>query len=314
MSTHTEPSREYCLTFRRRAGASGGQRSADDQPTSDADVGIVDVRIFWVPSARSPSGNDWQRGLIVVHRVTSCGFSEASRQELPIPESPARESGDDDSAAERLMDAFDKYVAKNLVGPAWKRSSEVWVTPICEDVAAVADRLSDFNDQWHDLVLGKPVQYLAGPTILSDIAAELALPTDAWFGGIKRLVQISGILFGLTSGQPLLVNACLKSVVHDILLRVVSEGIGSFLNNILEQADDLKTVPARDERKQQTTALKELLGIARAEQGERVESEYDDFLTSDQDARRYDPEPIKNNSIMVAGRDEPDQTEKQNER
>jgi hypothetical protein len=66
--------------------------------------------------------------------------------------------------------------------------------------------------------------------------------------GAKRLVQIGGILFGLASGQPLLVNACLKSLVHDVLLRAVSEKIGDLLSDTLEPAGRL-TVSARPGRR-----------------------------------------------------------------
>ncbi len=268
---------------------------------SDLDVGIVAVRIFWLPSPHSPaaharqtSGKDLQHGPIVVHRTMSCGPVGVSGEDLPVPEwpdnvefgafgvgMPGTEGGRaGDTREHYFQDAFDDYVAKKLVGPAWKKSSEVWVTPVCEDMASVADRISDVHDQWHDLILGKPVQYVAGQTPLTDIATELPLLGDTWFAGIKRLVQISGILFGLTSGQPLLVNACLKSLAHDVLLKVVSKEIGYLLTDTLEPAGsrerDLGTPKAKDERARQTTQLTELLGITRQDQRKSEESMSDE--------------------------------------
>ena len=271
---------------------------------SDVDVGVVDVRIFWVPPGRSPFGTEQKDGLIVVHRVMACGPKGASRQRLPIPESPDRKAGEDDSAAERLLNAFDEYAAKSLVGPAWKKSSEFWVTPVCGDVAAVAEKLSGFHDQWHDLILGKPVEYLTGSPILSGIATELTLPGDAWFAETKRLVQIGGILFGLASGQPLLVNACLKSLVHSAILRVVSETIGAFLNSTMEPVGacerDLETILTKEEL-DHIAELQESPASARDDQSVPEEPAPAKSL-SDQNDPPYRPQPFADpNTIFAAG-------------
>ncbi len=57
MSPHAEPSRKNRRLFvRRQSGTSGGQHWSGDQPVSDMDVGVVDVRIFWVPpTPRTPA-------------------------------------------------------------------------------------------------------------------------------------------------------------------------------------------------------------------------------------------------------------------
>lgn len=271
---------------------------------SDMDVGVVDVRIFWVPPARSHSGTEQKDGLIVVHRVMACGPRGASRQQLPIPQSSDGATSEDDSAAERLMHAFDDYAAKNLVGPAWKKSSEFWVTPVCEDVAAVAEKLSGFHDQWHDLVLGQPVQYLTGSTPLSDIAMELPLPGDLLFTGIKRLVQITGIFVGLASGQPLLVNACLKSLVHDVVGEVISETIEAFLSNSMELAGaferDLVTDLTKEER-DYIAGLQGPLEIARDDQQESEKARHDEPSWPDQDDVTINIQPHQDMTSNIAG-------------
>jgi hypothetical protein len=293
MSTPAEPSRENWRFFVRPA----------------PDVGVVDVRVFWIPCVRSPaasahltSGKDWQHGTIVVHRVMVCAPPGISAWTLPT--SPTGESDESVSVTERVKDAFDDYVANKLVGPAWKKSSEVWVTPVCEDMAAAAERIGGLRDQWHDLTLGKPVQYLAGPTPLSDIATELPLPGDLLFTGIKRLVQFTGIFVGLATGQPLLTNACLKSYVHDVVLKTISKAIGDLLTNTLEPVGDLETTPTKEELKQQTAELKEALGIAHGKQQESEKAVPDQPSCPDQAAPpQYTQEShVDSNTGIVGGR------------
>jgi hypothetical protein len=178
-----------------------------------------------------------------------------------MPASPDRESGEDDSVAERLMDGFDEYVAKTLVDPTWEECIEkAWVTPVCEDEASFAKRLSSVQNQWHELVLGNPVEKLTGLTPLGDIAADVPLPADIAITNMKRLVQFTGIFVGLTTGQPLLVNACLKSLVHDVILKVVSEGVRDYLRNTSRSVGtrerDLDAPNARAELVRQAAELK----------------------------------------------------------
>lgn len=157
MSTDAEAFRETCAVFQKRTGTASHQRGEADHFR----VRVVDVRVFWVPSVGSPTPSansalrqDGQHGALVVQRVMSCSSSEASCPRLPWPES----SAGDNATAERLVDAFDDYVAKKLVGPAWTRATEAWVTPVCENMASIAGRIGEFQDQWHDLILGKPVE------------------------------------------------------------------------------------------------------------------------------------------------------------
>ncbi|MGH3428303.1 MAG: hypothetical protein ACRDRI_27265 [Pseudonocardiaceae bacterium] len=68
------------------------------------------------------------------------------------------------------------------------------------------------------------------------IASKFKLPGDEWIKCAKRLVQFTGIVAGAASGQPLLVNACVKSLVHDLILECVSTGIKARLSTMLEPA------------------------------------------------------------------------------
>lgn len=222
MGTQAEPARESCRHLIRR-DTSGGQRSSGHQPPSDLGTRVVGVRIFWPAPAASPrqtSGEAGQPGRIVID--VSCAPPEESV--VPTLESLRGESDGDDSAAERLLyDAIDNYVAGKLVDSFWEKSTAAWVTPVCQDVDSVAASLGGLRDQWHHLVPGESVGAVAGLTPLTDIAAKVALPADTMIADIKFLVQVTGILFGVAWGQPLLVDACLKSLVHDVLVEIVRE-------------------------------------------------------------------------------------------
>lgn len=220
---------------------SGDQYSWGDQALSDADTCIVEVKVFWIDSPRSPTVSvpltSGEAGQIVVQRLTSFAPTrEPAWASHTLVESPNGESGDSDPFAERVRDAFDDYVAKRLVDPAWEKSVEGWVTPVCEDMASAAESLSGLHDQWHQLILGEPIQSLTGLTPLADIAAEVALPGDTLLANTKLLIEGIGIGIGLMAGHPLLVNACLKSFTHDAVVKVVSKGIGDFLTNTLDPA------------------------------------------------------------------------------
>lgn len=221
MGTQAEPARENCRYFsRRRSDSSGGQRSSGDQQRSGPGMRVVVVRIVWRASAASPcqtSGEAGQPGRIVIQRDVWCAPTGESA--VSTLESLGGESDGDDSAAERLLyKALNDYVVGKLVDSCWEKSTAAWVTPVCQDVDSVAESLGGLRDQWHHLVLGE----LVAP---AEIAAEVALPDDTMIADIKCLVLVTGILCGLAWGHPLLVNACLKSLLHDVLVKILSEGI-----------------------------------------------------------------------------------------
>jgi hypothetical protein len=227
------PCREnFCYFTRPRSNASDSQHLPENDVMSHEDILVVDLSVFWVRPLCSitqdagVTADEYRpHGWIVVQRVMSHGPADTPIPALRIAESPGEQSGEGHSAAAHLQDAFDKYVAKKLVDPTWKQSTEVWLTPAYEGEASIADTLGEFSGQWHDLALGAPVRYAGGLLILdrapvdvlADIATELPLPSDTMFKDVKRLLQVTGIVMGVVSGQPLLVNACLKSLVHDIL-------------------------------------------------------------------------------------------------
>jgi hypothetical protein len=193
----------------------------DDPPTSDQDVCIVDVEI-------------------VVRHVTW-------------------HSGEGHPAAVRLQDAFDEYLAKNFIDPAWNRSTEFWITPDYDGTASLADGLSDLQHQCHYLVLGHPVESAgrqmnlesASVDVLAGIAAELALPGDTSIKNIKRMVQFTIIVVGIASGQPILANAGFKSWLHDFVTEAASQALkgkstNTDVNQRLEAQAEVQEAQATD--------------------------------------------------------------------
>jgi hypothetical protein len=180
----------------------------DDSPTSDEDICIVEVEV-------------------VVRRVTWHDGDEGH------------------PAAERLQDAFDEYVAKNFVDPAWNRAIEFWITPEYDGTASFAEGLSDVQHQWHYLALGKPVESAglqlnleaASVDVLAGITAEFALPGDTSIKNIKTIVQFACIV-GVASGQPLLANAGFKSWLHDFVIEAAANALKHTFTNTAESDVD----------------------------------------------------------------------------
>jgi len=86
------------------------------------------------------------------------------------------------------------------------------------------------RDQWHDLFLGSPVREIgeriglegAPLAVVEATATELPLPGDGLVRGIKHVLQFTGVVVGLATGNPPLANACVKSFAHDVARRAVA--------------------------------------------------------------------------------------------
>jgi hypothetical protein len=157
---------------------------------------------------------------------------------------------DDDRhpATERLQDvqdAFKEYVAKNAMDAAWNPITELWITPDYDGAASFAEGLSDVQGQWHYLVLGRPVESAgyqmnldsASVEVFAGIAAEFALPGDTSIKNIKRMVQVTGIVVGIASGQPLLADACFKSWLHDVVTGAAAKALTRTCTNTSTNTD-----------------------------------------------------------------------------
>lgn len=83
------------------------------------------------------------------------------------------------------------------------------------------------------------------------------MPGVASINAIKRIVQFTGIIIGVVAGDPLLAEACLKWLAHDILVEAVSKEIGDFFTSTRER--DLKDPEVEREISGQIEELKERL-------------------------------------------------------
>lgn len=217
---------------------SGDQHALGEQARLQTDRRVVEVTVRWIESPHStaaglPRLSGESGRVIIVQRVIPAASAKDSTGAL--------EESESDSIATRVQNAIDDYMSKRLVEPGWEKFAQGWTTPVCEDMAAGAESISGLHDQLHQLILGKTVESLTGLEPISNIAAEFALPGDTWLTTAKLLVEGIGIGIGLASGQPLLVNACMKALTHDAALKAVSKGIGGLLTETLDPAEYPRT-------------------------------------------------------------------------
>ena len=100
-------------------------------------------------------------------------------------------------------------------------------------MASIADGLGSLQDQWHQLMLGKQVQFaseivgLPSPAsaVLSGIVSEHALPGDTAITDLKRIVQITGTVAGFATGNFHMAYACLASYTRDRVTEAVSQEV-----------------------------------------------------------------------------------------
>jgi hypothetical protein len=150
---------------------------------------------------------------------------------------PSGVFGKGSPVAERLRDALDEWSAKQLVEPVWRPSAAMWLTPVCDNVASVVERLGAVQEQWHELMLGVPVRSISEVVgvdpvfgdVLGGIASGVALPGDGWIRDVKRGLEWGGVVFGVALGQPLIVNACVKCLVHDFFIEKASKEFGKLV-------------------------------------------------------------------------------------
>lgn len=201
------------------------------------DKQTVEVTVRWIESRQSAAGdgdaprpsNDAGQ-LVILRIITPAASAKTSTEDSARPTAPSRGKHTGDSIAKQIKDAIDEYLTKRIVEPGWDKFAEGWTTPVCENIAAAAEHISNLRDQLHQLLLGKPVESLTGLKPLSDIAAEVALPGDPCFSSCKLLVEGIGMGIALLAHQPLAMNACLKAFTHDAAVKVVAKGFDNLLS------------------------------------------------------------------------------------
>jgi hypothetical protein len=208
------------------------------EPFAVRDQSLIDeiraaplARIVTVTISVTTPREDGQHRRLVVERERLCGPVDRSDWLVLLPESPDREAGRD-SGAREWQEAFDRWTAKELVKPVWEQTKEHWDLSGGRDVA-LADELGSLQDQWHELMLGKEVQFasemlgLPSPAgaMLSGIVSEHALPGDTAITDLKRIVQITGIAAGFATGNLHMAHACLASYMRDVATETVSHQV-----------------------------------------------------------------------------------------
>ncbi len=129
--------------------------------------------------------------------------------------------------------AATEYAAQTIGDPVWKTVSERWVADGSAGFDTAARTVADFDADVHNILLNKPVQQLSywaglpGPVsaVLGGVAGAAEIPIDRPLHAVTRIIQVGGIVVGTMSGNPVLVSACFKSLVHDEFIRGVAKGI-----------------------------------------------------------------------------------------
>jgi len=141
------------------------------------------------------------------------------------------------STDRELLAATIRYIETPLFEHFWTATTDRWITPNYATPDSLAAGIGEIKKQLHNLALGRPIN-CAGSSldlepatneILAGIGIYLPLPLDSTFNNFKRIIQVIGIVVGASTGNPILMNACLKSFVHDWLYQNIFE----ILHNIL---------------------------------------------------------------------------------
>jgi hypothetical protein len=194
-------------------------------PDSREAARLVDVGIFWLPASAAavPAPADADRlGRLLVVRV--------------LLEPPSLAANGD-----ALRAAFDDATTQDTFDPGWERRTEFWATQFTVDFAFAAASLGAVREQWRMLLLGRPLRVVGAHTsaplesvdVIADLVGQLPAPRDPTPGAVRRLVQITGLVDGVTGGQPRLATACLKSLSDDRAVAAASRVIGDVIERSL---------------------------------------------------------------------------------
>jgi len=208
-------------TIRWQSFTIGDQLLLDSIRAADR-VSIVTVTISVVPSHQ-----DGQLEWLVVEKTFDRPVDRSDWSVL-LPGWAGKEWAASDSAAKEWQEAFNRWAAKKLVDSVWEQSTKRWGG---DDIASILGALGGLQDQYHERVLGQPVQ-LGGELIglnpvtaaaLKGIVSEHPLPGDSWMTDLKYAIDITGIGVGLSLPNPCLVHTCVNSLVRDLVTDAISE-------------------------------------------------------------------------------------------
>jgi predicted nucleic acid-binding Zn-ribbon protein len=208
---------------------------AAEDLAEDDEVSLIRVSLYRLRNAqgRPGSGTTGAESCILIERTRISLSLTDYRDMLGTPPRP----GSHEPSVDALFDA----AAEAVTGPGkarFDRWTEFWQTPVSRDFDQFAQWISLCAVCYHELVLGMPVKVVATrlsvPQIaakgLSAVAAELTLPADSSMWTVTRLIRFTGVAVGFDTGQPVLANACLKSLAHDWLSHQVSHAIAKVLH------------------------------------------------------------------------------------
>ncbi len=206
---------------------------AADDLAEDDEVSLILVSLYRLGNAqRRPGSGATDAGSSILIERTRISLTSTDYRYIlgTLPRPWSREP-----SVDALLDA----AAEAVTGPLapFDRWTEFWQTPVSRDFDQLAQWMSLSVVCYRELVLGMPVEVVATrlsvPQIaakgLSAVAAELTPPADSSIRTVTRLIRFTGVVVGLGTGQPLLANACLKSLARNWLSHKVSHAIAEVL-------------------------------------------------------------------------------------
>lgn len=188
------------------------------------------------------------------------------RSTITVSPEPSETAGQLTRRAETLLGhVVDNYAAQTIGEPVWNAVSKRWLTK-GNGFEAAASSVDDFDSAMHNILLNKPVQLLCSweglpapaAHVIGGLAGAANLPIDPLLNAVTRVIQIGGIVVGAISGNPVVVSACFKSLVHDEFVRGLAAGIETTLQGRELSAADLQPVAVRPERAPRIIAVREI--------------------------------------------------------
>ena len=202
-----------------------------DRRLHDEIKGASSARIVTVTIWSEATDDDEYCESFVVERETVWGPVDSSDWSILVPEPTREQWATGHSDPEEWQKDISNWSAKKFEEPFWKQYTEYWDLSRGRGVASIADGLESLQDQWHELLLERPVEFasesigLSSPVsaVLGGIVSEHTLPGDTTMKDLKRVVQVTGIVAGLALGNLHMAHVCLASYARDRAMEIVSD-------------------------------------------------------------------------------------------
>jgi hypothetical protein len=201
-------------------------------------VRVVEVALWTAPETGAPGGTGGPGGPVAGNGAGGGGALRfvVRRRTGEVTSVPALQR-----RLEQEPGAFEEglYAAiRTAAVPVTWGEPELWRTPVATGVAGAADLVDEAQQRCRVLLLGERVAEGAG--------AWEVWPGESRPAGARCLVGMTGLVAGVALGVPLLVNARVTSLAHDVLSQLAAETFELAVPELVramtmdERVDDLR--------------------------------------------------------------------------